>query len=194
GALGALENRGSGTEDRCRQGRGGRSAFGRRVAQDARLLARRQLPVRRPDLPDGQPAPEGAVAAEARQAAPARALGHHVGPELPLRPPEPGHQGVRPEHALHLRPRARGAGAGRQRLPGGDILSDMAKPRHVQGLETWTKSYKPEELFDETGRLLPELAELAPKGEKRMSANPHTNGGALLKDLKMPVFRDYAVD
>ena len=56
------------------------------------------------------------------------------------------------------------------------------------------KSYKPEELFDKTGRLIPELAELPPKGEKRMSANPHTNGGLLLKDLKMPDFRDYAVD
>src|SRR5678815_6006123 len=56
------------------------------------------------------------------------------------------------------------------------------------------KSYKPEELFDETGRLIPELAELAPRGERRMSANPHTNGGQLLKDLKLPDFRDYAVD
>src|SRR5439155_7924206 len=61
-------------------------------------------------------------------------------------------------------------------------------------LETWMKSYKPEELFDKTGRLIPELAELAPRGEKRMSANPHTNGGQLLKDLKMPDFRDYAVE
>ena len=73
-------------------------------------------------------------------------------------------------------------------------LSDMSKPGHVQILETWMKSYKPEELFDKTGRLIPELAELPPKGEKRMSANPHTNGGLLLKDLKMPDFRDYAVD
>ena len=73
-------------------------------------------------------------------------------------------------------------------------MSDMAKPGHVQILETWMKSYKPEELFDETGRLIPELAELPPQGEKRMSANPHTNGGLLLKDLKMPDFRDYAVD
>src|SRR5271157_3834155 len=65
-------------------------------------------------------------------------------------------------------------------------MSDMAKPGHVQVLETWMKSYKPEELFDEGGRLIPELAELAPKGEKRMSANPHANGGVLLKDLKLP--------
>ena len=73
-------------------------------------------------------------------------------------------------------------------------MSDMAKPGHVQILETWMKSYKPEELFDKTGRLIPELAELPPKGEKRMSANPHTNGGLLLKDLKLPDFRDYAVE
>ena len=73
-------------------------------------------------------------------------------------------------------------------------LSDMEKPGHVQVLETWMKSYKAEELFDRSGRLIPELAELAPKGEKRMSANPHSNGGLLLKDLKLPDFRDYAVD
>jgi xylulose-5-phosphate/fructose-6-phosphate phosphoketolase len=73
-------------------------------------------------------------------------------------------------------------------------MADMGKPGHVKILENWMKSYKPEELFDETGRLIPELAELPPKGEKRMSANPHTNGGLLLKDLKMPDFQDYAVD
>jgi xylulose-5-phosphate/fructose-6-phosphate phosphoketolase len=73
-------------------------------------------------------------------------------------------------------------------------MSDMAHPGHVKILETWMKSYKPEELFDRTGRLIPELAELRPEGERRMSANPHTNGGLLLKDLKLPDFRDYAVD
>jgi xylulose-5-phosphate/fructose-6-phosphate phosphoketolase len=73
-------------------------------------------------------------------------------------------------------------------------MADMAKPGHVQILESWMKSYKPEELFDQTGRLVAELAELPPKGDKRMSANPHTNGGLLLKDLRMPDFRDYAVD
>ena len=56
------------------------------------------------------------------------------------------------------------------------------------------KSYRPEELFDEQGRLQPELAELAPEGERRMGANPHANGGMLLRDLRMPDFRDYAVD
>lgn len=73
-------------------------------------------------------------------------------------------------------------------------MGDMSHPGHVKILETWMKSYQPEELFDQTGRLTSELAELPPRGEKRMSANPHTNGGLLLKDLKMPDFRDYAVD
>ena len=73
-------------------------------------------------------------------------------------------------------------------------LAEMAKkPSHVRLLEKWMKSYKPKELFDENGRLIPELAELAPKGERRMGANPHANGGILLKDLKMPDFRDYAI-
>ncbi|MGA6826395.1 phosphoketolase family protein [Nitrospira sp. NS4] len=67
------------------------------------------------------------------------------------------------------------------------------KPAHVKILEKWMKSYKPEELFDKTGRLTSELAELAPKGERRMSANPHANGGLLLRDLRLPDFRDYAV-
>ncbi len=73
-------------------------------------------------------------------------------------------------------------------------LSDMAKnPGHVRLLESWMKSYRPRELFDERGRFRPELAELAPKGARRMGANPHANGGLLLIDLKMPDFRDYAV-
>jgi xylulose-5-phosphate/fructose-6-phosphate phosphoketolase len=66
-------------------------------------------------------------------------------------------------------------------------------PEHVRILEAWMKSYRPTELFDEDGRLRPELAALAPKGERRMSANPHANGGLLLCDLKLPDFRDYAV-
>ncbi|MDF2750376.1 MAG: xpkA [Gaiellaceae bacterium] len=64
---------------------------------------------------------------------------------------------------------------------------------HRHQLEEWLRSYRPEELFDEAGRLVPELAELAPEGERRMSANPHANGGALLRDLTLPDFRDYAV-
>ena len=67
------------------------------------------------------------------------------------------------------------------------------KPENLKILEAWLKSYQPEVLFDENGRLIPELAELAPKGERRMGANPHANGGLLLKELKMPDFREYAV-
>jgi xylulose-5-phosphate/fructose-6-phosphate phosphoketolase len=67
------------------------------------------------------------------------------------------------------------------------------KPENLKILEKWLKSYKPKELFDKNGRLMPELAELAPKGERRMGANPYANGGLLLKELKMPDFRDYAV-
>jgi xylulose-5-phosphate/fructose-6-phosphate phosphoketolase len=66
-------------------------------------------------------------------------------------------------------------------------------PQHVRILEQWMKSYRPQELFDEAGRLRAELADLAPSGSRRMSANPHTNGGLLLRDLRLPDFRDYAV-
>jgi xylulose-5-phosphate/fructose-6-phosphate phosphoketolase len=69
-----------------------------------------------------------------------------------------------------------------------------SKPDHIKLLEDWMKSYKPEELFDENGKLIDELAELAPKGQRRMGDNPHANGGILLRDLKMPDFRDYAVE
>jgi xylulose-5-phosphate/fructose-6-phosphate phosphoketolase len=74
------------------------------------------------------------------------------------------------------------------------LLVDSAHPDHLRLLENWMKSYKPEELFDEQGRLLPELAELAPKGNQRMGANPHANGGLLLRDLNMPDFRSYKVN
>ena len=73
-------------------------------------------------------------------------------------------------------------------------IADMKTEAHVQLLEVWMRSYKPEELFDANGALLPELAELAPKGNRRMGANPHTNGGLLLKDLHLPDFCDYAVN
>jgi len=73
-------------------------------------------------------------------------------------------------------------------------FGDMAgKPDHLRLLEEWMKGYRPEELFDEDGRLRPELAELPPKGNRRMGANPHANGGLLLKDLAMPDYREYAV-
>ena len=71
-------------------------------------------------------------------------------------------------------------------------MGDMSHPGHVKILEEWLKSYKPEELFDKDGKLTAELAELAPKGDKRMSANPHTNGGRVLKDLQMADFRAFA--
>ncbi|MFH1416564.1 MAG: phosphoketolase family protein [Elusimicrobiota bacterium] len=67
-------------------------------------------------------------------------------------------------------------------------------PGHLKLLEDWMKSYKPEELFDETGKLIDELASLAPSGTRRMGSNPHANGGILLKNLKLPDFRDYTVD
>ena len=73
-------------------------------------------------------------------------------------------------------------------------IGDMDRPEHLRLLEQWMKSYRPEELFDGQGRLRPELAELAPQGTRRMSANPHANGGLLLRELRLPDFRDYAVD
>jgi xylulose-5-phosphate/fructose-6-phosphate phosphoketolase len=72
------------------------------------------------------------------------------------------------------------------------ITDSATNPEHLQLLEDWLRSYKPEELFDEQGRLHPEIAELAPQGERRMGANPHANGGILLSELRMPDFRDYA--
>ena len=70
----------------------------------------------------------------------------------------------------------------------------MEKEEHLAQLEEWLRSYRPEELFGDDYRLIPELRELAPEGDARMSANPHTNGGKLLRDLRTPDFRDYAVD
>jgi xylulose-5-phosphate/fructose-6-phosphate phosphoketolase len=74
------------------------------------------------------------------------------------------------------------------------LLIDSEHPDHIKQLESWMKSYKAEELFDKNGRLISELAELAPKGDRRMGANPHANGGLLLRDLLMPDFRKYAVN
>ncbi len=74
------------------------------------------------------------------------------------------------------------------------LLVDAEHAGHLEDLESWMKSYKPEELFDEDGRLLPDLAELAPEGDRRMGANPHTNGGLLLRDLRMPDFRAHALN
>src|SRR6185436_12805361 len=67
-------------------------------------------------------------------------------------------------------------------------------PEHLEQLETWMKSYRPEELFDDDGRLAADIAAQAPEGDARMSANPHANGGELLRDLVLPDFRKYGVD
>jgi len=73
-------------------------------------------------------------------------------------------------------------------------LTDLAQPAHLAILEAWMRSYRPEELFDAHGTLVPELAALAPRGARRMGANPHANGGALLRDLRLPQTRSYAVE
>ena len=73
------------------------------------------------------------------------------------------------------------------------LLVDSAHPGHVAQLEGWMKRYRADELFDERGRLRPELAELAPKGDRRMGANPHANGGLLMRELRMPDFHGHAV-
>jgi xylulose-5-phosphate/fructose-6-phosphate phosphoketolase len=73
------------------------------------------------------------------------------------------------------------------------VTNFVSHPGHVKILEDWLKSYRPEELFGGNGKLIPELAELAPSGTRRMGSNPHANGGTLLKDLVMPDFREYAV-
>ena len=71
---------------------------------------------------------------------------------------------------------------------------DMTQPHHLQLLESWLRSYKPEELFTEEGKLRPDLQALAPVGDHRMGANPHANGGLLLKDLRLPDFRKYGIE
>jgi len=73
-------------------------------------------------------------------------------------------------------------------------LHPHAQPAHLQQLEDWLRSYRPEDLFDESGRLHTDIADLSPRGTRRMGSNPHANGGQLLRDLCMPDFRDYAVD
>jgi xylulose-5-phosphate/fructose-6-phosphate phosphoketolase len=71
---------------------------------------------------------------------------------------------------------------------------DKDHPKHLELLDTWMRSYRPEELFDENGKLKAEIAELAPRGERRMGSNPHANGGLLLQDLRLPDFRTYAIE
>jgi xylulose-5-phosphate/fructose-6-phosphate phosphoketolase len=74
------------------------------------------------------------------------------------------------------------------------ITDFKSKPEHIDILEQWMRGYRPDELFDKAGRLVGDLADLSPRGDRRMSANPHANGGILLRDLKLPDFRHYAVD
>jgi xylulose-5-phosphate/fructose-6-phosphate phosphoketolase len=74
------------------------------------------------------------------------------------------------------------------------LLEVRENPQHLAMLEAWMRSYRPQDLFDESGRLIPELADLTPRGTRRMGASPHANGGALIRDLVMPAFLDYAVD
>lgn len=118
----------------------------------------------------------------------ARATGHAIRPRWPmiiLRTPK-GWTGPKQVDGLKMEDFWRS-----HQVP----LADMAsKPEHIALLDAWMKSYKPEELFDEHGVLKAELAELAPTGVRRMGANPHANGGILLKDLSLPDFREYAVD
>jgi xylulose-5-phosphate/fructose-6-phosphate phosphoketolase len=74
------------------------------------------------------------------------------------------------------------------------VAEVKSNPKHLQLLEQWMRSYQPQDVFDEDGRLLPELAALAPTGDRRMGANPHANGGTLLVDLDIPTFTDYAIE
>ena len=73
------------------------------------------------------------------------------------------------------------------------ILDPVTNPAHLKMVEKWMRSYKPEELFDESGKLIAELKAMAPVGQRRITANPHANGGLLRKPLELPDFRDYAV-
>ncbi|BCL78625.1 putative phosphoketolase [Ktedonobacteria bacterium brp13] len=74
------------------------------------------------------------------------------------------------------------------------VAGVKTNPEHMRILENWLRSYHPEELFDEQGNLVPELAQLAPQGDRRMGANPHANGGKIMVDLDLPAFTDYAID
>ena len=76
----------------------------------------------------------------------------------------------------------------------GSRADPATNKKHLKIVEDWLRSYKPEELFDANGTLIPELQELAPSGPRRISANPHANGGLLRKELELPDFRDYAVE
>ena len=117
----------------------------------------------------------------------ARAFGHSALPHWPmivLRTPK-GWTGPKEVEGLPVEGTFRS-----HQVPVADVRTN---PEHLKILEDWIRGYRPEELFDERGRLRAEIAELAPEGNRRMGANPHSNGGLLLKDLAMPDFRSYAV-
>ncbi len=104
------------------------------------------------------------------------------------------------DHPPHAKGLDRPEGGGRPEdrrvlaLAPGAVRRDGEKPAHVRLLEQWMQSYRPAELFDEQGTLRPEIAALAPKGDRRMSANPHANGGLLMRELELPDIADYAVE
>jgi xylulose-5-phosphate/fructose-6-phosphate phosphoketolase len=124
------------------------------------------------------------VARIQKAAAPGGQSGHPRWPMIVLRTPK-GWTGPKTVDGLQIEGTFRA-----HQVP---VTDFKAKPEHLQILEAWMRSYRPEELFDGNGRLVSELAELPPRGARRMSANPHANGGALLEDLRLPDFRDYAV-
>ncbi len=120
---------------------------------------------------------------EARQRPPSRAVSRPLWPMLVLRTPKgwtgPGFvDGHRVEGTWRA-----------HQVP----LADFTQPLHLQQLEEWLSRYRPEDLFDAQGALMPEIAALAPSGHRRMSANPHANGGVMLRALDLPGFADYAV-
>ena len=139
--------------------------------------------------------------------APAARRDHGRGPRRDPRHPAPRPRRRRPEQARLAGDRAahpqgldraqggrRPAGGGHRRAHQVPLTAARQNPEHLARLEEWMRSYHAEELFDADGALIPELAALAPVGDRRMGANPHANGGLLLRDLRLPDFRDYAAD
>ena len=104
-----------------------------------------------------------------------------------------GHRVAQPQRVDRAEGRRWPAGRGNVSGSPGAAANVRDNPAHLQMLEQWMRSYQPEDLFDKNGRLVAELAALAPKGDRRMGANPHANGGKLTVDLDLPAFRDYAI-
>jgi xylulose-5-phosphate/fructose-6-phosphate phosphoketolase len=125
------------------------------------------------------------IATIQRDAREGRATGRPTWPMIVLRSPK-GWTGPKVVDGLQTEGTFRS-----HQVPMGEVRTN---PEHLALLEDWLRSYRPDELFDESGALVPELAALPPKSYRRMSANPHANGGLLLRDLRMPDFREYAVE